>query len=177
MVLAAAVRRGAAALAVRVVWRLVVARAGAVRVAVRRRAVAVPVRRVRVVARAAVVRRVVARRAGLRVVRAAVVERVTEVVSFFSRSVSRFSSAFSWAVIARFTEAALGAVRVVRRGAVLRAVVRRAVVRAAVRLVAGLRVVLVAERVVVRLVPVLLVVRGIGPGPPSRLSALLAGAP
>jgi hypothetical protein len=69
----------------------------------------------------------------------------------------------------RFTEAALGAVRVVRRGVVLRAVVRRAVERAAVRLAAGFRVVLVAERAVVRLVPVLLVVRGMGSVPPVLL--------
>jgi hypothetical protein len=67
------------------------------------------------------------------------------------------------------SEAAVGAVRVVRRAAVRRAVVLRAVVRAAVRLVAGLRVVRVAGRAVVRRVPVLLGVRGIGPSPPSLL--------
>ncbi|MGC2192280.1 MAG: hypothetical protein WA751_08090, partial [Candidatus Dormiibacterota bacterium] len=60
-------------------------------------------------------------------------------------------------------------VRVVRRAVVRRAAVLRAVVRAAVRLVAGLRVVRVAGRAVVRLVPVLLGVRGIGPYPPSLL--------
>lgn len=66
-------------------------------------------------------------------------------------------------------EAAVGAVRVVRRAVVRRAVVLRAVVRAAVRLVAGLRVLRVAGRAVVRLVPVLLGVRGIGQNPPRLL--------
>ncbi|MGA8426708.1 MAG: hypothetical protein WB801_03880, partial [Candidatus Dormiibacterota bacterium] len=59
-----------------------------------------------------------------------------------------------------------------RRAVVRLAVVRRAVeVRAAARLAAGLRVVLAAERAAVRLVPVLLVVRGIVPTPPSCFGA------
>ncbi|HVC38914.1 MAG TPA: hypothetical protein VNH20_02915 [Candidatus Dormibacteraeota bacterium] len=76
----------------------------------------------------------------------------------------------------RFSDAAVGAVRVVRRAVVRRDVVLRAVVRAAVRLVAGLRVVRAAGRAVVRLVPVLLGVRGIGSAPPGFSSAHLGSA-
>jgi hypothetical protein len=132
------------------------------------------VRRVRVAGRAvvvrlAVVRRAVVRRTGLRVLRGAAALRVTAASSFFSMSARRFSRAFSCAERFLLSEAAVGAVRVVRRAVVRRAVVLRAVVRAAVRLVAGLRVVLAAGRAVVRLVPVLLGVRGMDESPPRLL--------
>jgi hypothetical protein len=171
----AAARRGPAAFraAVAVVRRrVVVARAVVVaRVAVRRRAEVVrgvAVRRARVLADLVpVLRRAVERRAVLRPLRGAVAVRPTAASSFFSMSARRFSNAFSWAETVRVRVAAVGAVRVVRR-----AVVRRAVVlRAAVRLAAGLRVVRVAGRAVVRLVPVRLVVRGMCPTPPSCFGA------
>ena len=182
--LAAVVRgaRAARVVAARVaeVRRRAVARAGVVRAVLRRRAVVVraaAVLRLRAAARGAVARRVAVRRAGLRAVRGAAALRLTAASSFFSMSARRFSNALSWVETVLVSDAAVGAVRVVRRAVVLRAVVLRAVVlRAAVRLVAGLRVVRAAGRAVVRLLPVLLGVRGMVPIPPSGFSARFCGA-
>ncbi|MGH2929468.1 MAG: hypothetical protein ACRDL8_14795 [Solirubrobacteraceae bacterium] len=165
---AAAVRRGVAAV---------------VR-AVRRRRVVVVVAglRLREVLRAAVrrppvlaVRRRTVRLPGRRAL-VVLLARPTAASNFFSISTRCFSNALSWAVSARVDAALEVAAAVLRRAAGRRAVVRRTLVRllaarrtpvrALARLVLDLRVVLEAGRAAVRLVPVLLVVRGISSDPP-----------
>ncbi|MGH7705826.1 MAG: hypothetical protein ACRENY_08150 [Candidatus Dormibacteria bacterium] len=178
----AVARRAAVGVAERAVRRRVVARAGVVRVVVRRRAelVRAVVRRVRVAGRAAVVRRVAVRRAGLRPARAGAGLWLTAASSFFSISTRRFSNALSWVVMVRFNVAALAGVRVARLAVVRLAVVRRTPVRVAVlRLALGLRVVLAAARAGLRLALVLRGVRGIDWIPPFGLRGtnLHLGAP